>query len=151
MQFGFRKDRSTSSLCSSLHTSSIFHLKSTIKWPVSSLTFAKAFESVPHQALLNKLYIHQLNLPPVLFWWLPNYLSDCFQPVVLNGTCSMPSWLPVTSGVLQGSILELLLLLLYLFKPISCQKDLLTFQCDVNLFSQWTLQNHLSLNCKKTK
>ena len=34
---------------------------------------------------------------------------------------------------------------LLLFKPISCQKDLLTFQCDVNLISQWTLQNHLSL------
>ena len=31
------------------------------------------------------------------------------------------------------------------------QKDLLTFQCDVNLISQWTLQNHLSLNCNKTK
>jgi len=31
------------------------------------------------------------------------------------------------------------------------QKDLLTFQCDVNLISQWTLQNHLSTNCNKTK
>ena len=71
----------------------------------------------------------------------------------------------------QGSILGPLLFLLYvnnipfskdshlmmyaddllLFKPISCQQDLLTFQCDVNLISQWTLQNHLSLNCNKTK
>ena len=40
---------------------------------------------------------------------------------------------------------------LLLFKPISCQQDLSTFQCDVNLISQWTLQNHLSLNCNKTK
>ena len=40
---------------------------------------------------------------------------------------------------------------LLLFKPISCQQDLSTFQCDVNLISQWTLQNHLCLNCNKTK
>ena len=40
---------------------------------------------------------------------------------------------------------------LLLFKPISCQRDLSTYQCDVNLISQWTLQNHLSLNCNKTK
>ena len=40
---------------------------------------------------------------------------------------------------------------LLLFKPISCQQDLSIFQCDVNLISQWTLQNHLSLNCNKTK
>jgi len=78
------------------------------------------------------------------------------------------------SGVPKWSILEPLLFLLYvndipnipfskdshlivytdnllLFKLISCQKDLLTFQCDVNLISQWTLQNHFSLNCNKTK
>ena len=96
MQFGFRKDRSTSSLCSSLHTIGIFHLKS-MHHKVACVFFdsAKAFDSVPHQALLNKL--HQVIIPPVLFRWLSNYLSDHFQQVVLNGTCS--SWLPVTSGV----------------------------------------------------
>ena len=62
IQFGFRKDRATSSLCSSLHTIGIFHLKSTIKWLVFFFDFAKVFESVPHQALLNKL--HQLHDHP---------------------------------------------------------------------------------------
>jgi len=59
IQFGFRKDRSTSSLCSSLHTIGIFHLKSTVKWPVFFFDFAKAFESVPHQALLINWSSHQ--------------------------------------------------------------------------------------------
>ena len=140
-----------------------FHLKKHHKVACVFFDFAKAFESVPHQALLNKL--HQLNIPLVLFRWLPNYLSDRFQRVVLNSTCS--SWLPVR--VPQGSILGPLLFLLYVndisnipfpkdshlimytddllfFRPISCQRDLLTFQCDVNLISQWTLQTHLSLN-----
>ena len=40
---------------------------------------------------------------------------------------------------------------LLLFKPISCQQDLSSFQRDVNLICQWTLQNHLFLNWDKTK
>ena len=40
---------------------------------------------------------------------------------------------------------------LLLFKPVSCQQGLLTFQHDVNLISQWSIQNHLSLNSNKTK
>jgi len=50
--------------------------------------FAKAFESVPHQALLNEL--HQLIIPPVLFQWLSNYLSDRFRWVVVHPGYLLP-------------------------------------------------------------
>ena len=42
-------------------------------------------------------------------------------------------------------------LVMYADDLLQYQNDLLTFQCDVNLISQWTLQNHLSLNCSKTE
>ena len=47
-----------------------------------------------------------------LFKLLENYLTGRFQRVVLNGQTS--SWRPILAGVLQGSILGLLLFLVYI-------------------------------------
>ena len=112
----------------------------------------KAFDSVPHQAFLNKL--HNLQVPGTLLLWLINYLSNHHQRVILND--SSYTWLPVKSGVPQGSILGPLLFLTYindlcniplspgtklmtfaddilLFKPISAPYDATLFQADVHL------------------
>ena len=130
----------------------------------------KAFDSVPHQALLNKL--HNLQVPGTLLLWLINYLSNRHQRVILNGSSS--TWLPVKSGVPQGSILGPLLFLTYindlcniplspgtklmmfaddimLFKPISTPYDATLFQADVNLVNDWVCNNHLTINTNKTK
>ena len=99
-QFGFQPGRNTTSplliaiykwhsaLDNHQHAGCVFDLK-------------KAFHSVPHRALLIKLY--SLHLPIDLLSWFSNYLKQHLQRVVLRGYTT-PS-LPVISGVPQGSIL----------------------------------------------
>ena len=69
---------------------------------IAYLDFAKAFDKVPHCALLNKL--SKLGISGQLINSFQSYLSDRYQRVALQGTYS--DWLQVLSGVLQGSIMD---------------------------------------------
>ena len=69
----------------------------------------KAFDTVPHRPLLNKL--SSIGLDPHILQWLGNYLYNRQQRVVVSGKAS--SSLSVLSGIPQGSILGPLLFIIY--------------------------------------
>ena len=169
-QFGFLPQRSTASaLLFSTH-SILSLLESHVSVCGVFLDLKKAFDSVPHQSLLDLL--SSFSLPPYLLNWIHSYLLNRSQSVVVSGSTS--SSLLVSSGVPQGSILGPLLFLVYingvtdiplsvsshlslyaddifLFRPISSQSDMCLLQTDLDSISSWLSSHLLQLNSSKSK
>jgi ribonuclease P/MRP protein subunit RPP40 len=74
------------------------------------LDSSKAFDSVSHHLLLHKL--QKYGFHGNLLSWMTSYLTNRRQRVIIEGACS--DWLPVISGVPQGSIIGPVLFLLYI-------------------------------------
>ena len=167
-QYGFRKKMSTSMALLSL-TEEISRSMDNKNFTIGVfIDLAKAFDTVNHKILLEKL--EHYGLRGTANDWFKSYLENRKQFVVINKTSSNCS--TIACGVPQGSILGPLLFILYIndLNTVSDVLRTIMFADDTNLFltgknldeikiqfneklktiSLWFQTNLLSLNVSKT-
>jgi hypothetical protein len=86
------------------------HFPNTASSIIVFCDISKAFDRVWHKALIIKLQSY--GITGDLLHWLDDYVSDRKQKVVVNNECSNPN--TVKAGVPRGSVLGILLFLLYI-------------------------------------
>ena len=166
-QFGFLRQRST--VQQLLKFTSTIHEAFNRKSQVDTIYFdiRKAFDSVSHGLLLDRLV--DIGTPAAVWKFMKAYLDSRQQCVCVDNNLS--SFLPVSSGVPQGSILGPLLFLIYandlssyiskskvfiyaddtkLCHEISCHNDFLELQADIDNLVSWSSDFLLSLHPDKT-
>ena len=162
-QFGFLANRSSVSQLPLSFSKILENCDKGLSTDLVYFDFRKAFDSVPHSILLYKLW--SIGVTGTLWHWFQCYMSNRHHFVLLEDQPS--ALLNVKSGVPQGSILGLLLFLIFvndlpscishssllLFaddskvqNTISSSHDALHLQSDID---SWTYINSLFLNPNK--
>ena len=164
-QYGFQKCMSTEYAINSLLHNIVESMNQDKTGFCILLDFAKAFDTVNHQILLDKL--HYYGIRGNALKWFQSYLNDRQQCTEIGNTQSNLEY--IKCGVPQGSILGPLLFLLYI-NDIVLSSDIFKFTLfadDTSLFyshknveeavktmtqelaniSEWLAANKLSLKC----
>ena len=110
LQHGFRQKHSCETQLIEFVHDIEFNMQEGIQNDVAVMDFAKAFDKVAHNRLLFKLSSY--GVKGNTLGWTGSFLFGRSQKVVLEGKSS-PS-VPVLSGVLQGSVLDTVLFLIYI-------------------------------------
>ena len=133
---------------------------------ILSFDFSKAFDTVPHQLLCEKLKSTDLN--PYVINWIISFLNNRQQRVVIDGIAT--SFLPINRGVPQGTVLGPVLFSLMVndIKAVNPRSNLLikyadditicapvisnsdTALAEVTNIKDWAGSNRMTLNLSKT-
>ena len=172
-QFGFRKKHSTVHALSTAVKSITQSMNERSCSIGLFIDFSKAFDTIKHDILLKKLEHYGIRGPAIDL--LTDYLSDRYQYVSLDGSCS--DLMLISIGVPQGSVLGPLLFIIYINDIANCVTDscsqamFVLFADDTNVFirapsiseakalaetslqsiSRYLFANYLHINIKKTK
>jgi len=131
------------------------------------LDFAKAFDKVLHERILDKVSKHGID--GQVWLWIKEWLHDRKQRVCVSGRCS--NWISVTSGVPQGSVLGPLLFLIYIndlesgllssllkfadntkvFCQVNGERDREQLQADLNRLTEWSEKWQMPFNTSKCR
>jgi len=132
---------------------------------IAVLDFSKAFDTVPHHRLLEKLKHYGVDAN--IHAWIRAFLCDRSQQVLVEGESS--NSVTVDSGVPQGTVLGPLLFLLHindlpdtvtssvrlfaddclLFRPINSIQDQHELQHDLSRLQSWAKTWGMQFNSKK--
>ena len=168
-QSGFRANHSTQLAVTFLTDKIRGHMDKGLLTGAVFIDLKKAFDTVPHDGLLNKLYRYGIQDQPLS--WFVSYLSNKTQSVSIENHLSSAA--NISSGVPQGSVLGPLLFILYIndlplavglssvmlyaddtviFTAASSIDQLqLNLSLDLNNVSSWLTANGLFLNPTKTE
>jgi hypothetical protein len=165
LQHGFRKGRSCETQLV-LTMQDLFEANDRKREiDIAVLDFSKAFDTVPHQLLVNKL--HHYGIRGNLLNWIDEFLSNREQCVVVEGVSSEK--VHVDSGVPQGTVLGPLMFLLFindlpqqvssqvrlfaddclLYRTIDTQEDQVKLQSDLIALERWAKKWGMKFNAKK--
>ena len=165
-QHGFRAGRSCLSQLLDHHNKVLNLLEDGLNVDSVYLDFAKAFDKVDHNIVLQKL--SSLGVRGKLLMWIKSFLTCRTQRVMVNGVLSNPC--PVISGVPQGSVIGPLLFLVLLSdidmntvssflssfaddtrlsRGVSNVAGASALQTDLEAVYQWAEDNNMSFNHTK--